>query len=42
MLSADIQDLFELDVEELELVDTPVPAPAQAAPPRTITTCAIC
>ncbi|HEX7303791.1 hypothetical protein [Lentzea sp.] len=42
MLSVDTQELLELDVQELELADAPAPAPGQAIPPRTITTCAIC
>jgi hypothetical protein len=42
MLSTDTQDLFELDVQEFELVDSSAEAPTQSIPPRTITTCAIC
>lgn len=41
MLSADIQDILELDVQELEPVDAPSAASIQI-PPRTITTCALC
>ena len=42
MLSTDAHDLLDLDIEEFELTDSSAETPAQALPPRTITTCAIC
>ena len=42
MVSNDVHDLLDLDIQEFGLVDSSAEAPTQSVPPRTITTCAIC